>query len=98
MIGSAILEEVWYTKGYLLNLSIMKRYSFIVECKEASGKVLPRGIRYIPRKHGQDSLCGLVLCADLASVEVCNVGIHSGPVDGSLGSVFHLLNNFMVTM
>ena len=50
------------------------------------------GIWYISRKHRLDCLLGIMLGTDLAMINIIgNVRIYSGPGDGGLGEVSHLL-------
>ena len=73
MMVSAAFKEILYMKGYLLNVPAMKRYSLL----------LKGSIGYFSRKHELDGMGCFMLHADLASLHiVCNVSIHSGPVDG----------------
>ena len=82
MMGSSASEDIVYTKGYLLNVSAMKRYCLSLKVKKSVSSSCQSPFSVSLGNMGWMACVALCLCADLASLHiVCHASIHSRQVD-----------------
>ena len=86
-------------KGVITESICDKEIFFVIVYEKVNCKVLSGGGRFISQEHWLDCLFGLILDADLASIDIIsNGGIHSRLVDISLGQVSHLFSTSVLTV
>ena len=79
-------------KGIFTKSVCNEEVLFVVAGEEVSCQVLPGNSWHISQEHRLDCLLGLMLGTNLALINIISdVSIYSGPVDGGLGEVSHLL-------
>ena len=84
MTGSAALEDILYMRGYLLNVSAMRTYSFLLKVKKSVARSCqgPSGTSL----GSMDWIAWVALCCMqiLHLFTVCDINFHSGSIDSCL--------------